>query len=352
MARALKFAEAVNEALHLAMHTDPSVICYGLGVPDPKHIFGTTVGLQERFGSERVFDMPASENGMTGVAIGAAVTGLRPVMIHQRLDFFLLAMDQLVNGAAKWHYTFGGRMNVPLTIRLIVGRGWGQGPTHSQSLHAWFAHIPGLKVVMPTTPADAKGLLLSSIFDDNPVVFIEHRWLHNSEGEVPEGDYRVPLGEANIVRSGNDITLVAMSYMTAEAMRASDYLSDHGVHCDVIDLRTLSPLDWDTVFASVGRTGRLLVADMGFRTCGVGGEVVARVVERLGNTMKAMPRRIALPDCPTPTSCALTNGFYPRAEEIVAEAASLLGTDICLKGLAEKRVCPHDVPGDWFRGPF
>lgn len=181
----LTFAKAINAALHEAMSLDSSVICYGLGVTDPKTVFGTTANLAERFGGDRVFDMPTSENAMTGIAIGAALNGIKPVMTHQRLDFFLLALDQLVNGAAKWHYMFGSQVTVPLTIRLILGRGWGQGPTHSQNLQAWFAHIPGLKVVMPTTPGDAKGLLLSSVFDPNPVVFLEHRWLHNTMGEVP-----------------------------------------------------------------------------------------------------------------------------------------------------------------------
>lgn len=178
-ARTLTFGKAVNEALATALAEDPKAILFGLGTDDPKGIFGTTVGLQQKFGRERVFDMPTSEAGMTGVAIGASLNGIRCIMTHQRLDFFLLTMDQLVNNAAKWHYMFGGKSSVPITIRLILGRGWGQGPTHSQSLQSWFAHIPGLKVVMPTTPKDAKGLLLASIFDPNPVLFLEHRWLHH-----------------------------------------------------------------------------------------------------------------------------------------------------------------------------
>ena len=244
----MNFANAVNAALHQAMEIDSSVICYGLGVTDPKAVFGTTANLEKRFGPRRVFDMPTSENAMTGVAIGAALNGIKTVMTHQRIDFFLLAMDQLVNGAAKWHYMFGGQNSIPITIRLIIGRGWGQGPTHSQNLQAWFAHIPGLKVVMPTTPEDAKGLLLASIFDPNPVIFLEHRWLHNAVGEVPAGDYRVPLGQARTARSGADITIVAMSYMTVEALHAADYLARQGICCEVIDLRTIKPLDWQTVF--------------------------------------------------------------------------------------------------------
>ena len=351
--KTLTYAQAINEALHQAMEMDDNVICYGMGVPDPKGVFGTTLELQERFGGERVFDMPTSENAMTGVAIGAALNGIRPVMTHQRVDFFLLAMDQLVNNAAKWHYMFGGHGSIPITIRLIIGRGWGQGPTHSQHLHAWFANVPGLKVVMPATPADAKGLLLTSIFDENPVVFIEHRWLHNSSGPVAAGDHhRVPLGEAMTVRSGSDITIVAMSHMTIEAIQAADYLAQFGVSCDVIDLRTISPIDWDHVLASVRRTGRVITLDTGPLTGGIGAEVVARVAEKLGSTLKANPRRIALPDFPTPTSPALTAGFYPGAKQIICEVASMLGREIPTSNLSAQRSGPHDVPGEWFSGPF
>ena len=240
--RTLTFVQAVNEALHTAMAHDPAVICFGLGVDDPKAIFGTTTGLKDRFGSERVWDMPTSENAMTGIAIGAALQGIRPVMVHQRLDFFLLAMDQLVNNAAKWHYMFGGQRSVPLTIRLILGRGWGQGPTHSQSLHAWFSHVPGLKVVMPTTPADAKDLLLASIADPNPVIFLEHRWLHNRVGPVPAGDVRVPLGKARILREGRDVSIVAVSYMVIEALHA---VEDPELGMDIVELGLMYDVEVD-----------------------------------------------------------------------------------------------------------
>ncbi|HEY9765762.1 MAG TPA: alpha-ketoacid dehydrogenase subunit beta, partial [Chroococcales cyanobacterium] len=218
--RELTYSQAINEALDQALERDPSVYLIGEGVPDPKGIFGTTLGLQEKFGSARVMDMPLSENGMTGVAVGSALMGLRPVMVHQRLDFALLALDQIVNHAAKWHYMFAGQQSVPLVIRLILGRGWGQGPQHSQSLHSWFAHIPGLKVVMPTTPHDAKGLLMKSIEDDNPVIFIEHRWLHDIKGEVPTEPYGVALGSCRVAREGKDLTIVSASYMTLEALKA------------------------------------------------------------------------------------------------------------------------------------
>jgi pyruvate dehydrogenase E1 component beta subunit len=346
------FATAINEAIHQAMEIDKSVICYGLGVTDPKAVFGTTANLEKRFGPERVFDMPTSENAMTGVAIGAALNGVKSVMTHQRIDFFLLAMDQLVNSAAKWHYMFGSQNSIPITIRLIIGRGWGQGPTHSQNLHAWFAHIPGLKVVMPSTAEDAKGLLISSILDPNPVVFLEHRWLHNSIGEVPDNDFRVPLGKAKIVRAGVDITIVSMSYMTIEALHAADYLAMQDISCEVIDLRTIKPLDWDAVMHSVSKTGRLLTLDSGFTTGSVAGEIVARVAIEAFDKLKAPPARLAMPDVPEPTSVALTKGFYVRAADIAIKVMSMMGKNCDRINTDLPESIPHDVPGDWFRGPF
>ncbi|MCP4138374.1 MAG: alpha-ketoacid dehydrogenase subunit beta [bacterium] len=352
MARLLNFAKAVNEALAQAMKMDKSVICYGLGADDPKRIFGTTEGLKEQFGHERVFDMPASENAMTGVAIGASLNGIRPVVSHQRLDFFLLAMDQLVNNAAKWRYMFGGQASVPITIRMIIGRGWGQGPTHSQNLQSLFAHIPGLKVVMPATAEDAKGLLISSVFDDNPVIFLEHRWLYNLEGNVPEGDFRVPIGKARQMRTGNDLSVVSLSYMTIEALHALDVLEKQGVSCDLIDLRTVKPIDWETVFCSVRKTGRLLALDTGVRTGSVAGEVIARVSMECFDSLKQRPERLALPDLPTPTSPSLTRVFYKRAEDIADMVGKMLGKDLHTDEIKQKRNYPHDVPGDWFKGPF
>ena len=346
------FSTAINEAIHQAMEVDESVICYGLGVTDPKSVFGTTANLEKRFGSERVFDMPSSENAMTGVAIGAALNGIKSVMTHQRIDFFLLAMDQLVNSAAKWHYMFGSQTSIPITIRLIIGRGWGQGPTHSQNLQAWFSHIPGLKVVMPTTPEDAKGLLISSIFDPNPVVFLEHRWLHNTIGEVPGGDFRVPIGKAKIVRTGADVTIVSMSYMTIEALHAAEYLATQGISCEIIDLRTIKPLDWDTVMHSVAKTGRLLALDSGFTTGSVAGEIVARVAIEVFDKLKVPPARLAMPDVPEPTSYALTKGFYVRAADIAKKIMEMLGKDFSEVSNTLLEPTPHDVPGNWFKGPF
>ena len=349
--RLLTFSDAINEALHEALAADKQVICYGLGTDDPKRVFGTTANLVERFGRNRVFDMPTSENAMTGVAIGAGLNGIRSVMCHQRVDFFLLAMDQLVNNAAKWHYMFGGQKSVPITIRLIIGRGWGQGPTHSQNLQAWFAHIPGLKVVMPTTSADAKGLLLGSIFDDNPVVFLEHRWLHNMEGDVPAGDFRIPLGKAATLTSGDDVTIVSASYMTVEALHAIESLESMDIGVDLIDMRSINPIDWDCILTSVRHTGRLLALDTGTLTCSVSAEVVARACSACFESLKCAPRRLAPPDVPTPTSRRLTAEYYVQSSDIVVAVCEMLNRHV-EKGALPVREGPHDVPGDWFKGPF
>lgn len=350
--RTITFANAVNEAIDIAMTANESVICYGLGVTDPKGVFGTTSGLEAKYGGDRVFDMPTSENAMTGVGVGAALAGLYPIMTHQRLDFFLLAMDQLVNSAAKWHYMFGGNGSVPLTIRLIVGRGWGQGPTHAQNLHSWFAHIPGLKVVIPTNAYDAKGLLLSSIFDPNPVVFLEHRWLHNSTALVPTEDYRLPIGHARVVRPGSDISIVAVSYMVPEAERAAKFLKDEfNVNCEVIDLQSIRPIDWETIFSSVKKTGKLLVLDTGVESCSVAGEVIASCCTNIFQHLSAAPRRLCMPEVPEPTSPALTKNFYNDAENVTECVAEMLGLD---KQFAAnlRNNGKRDVPGEWFSGPF
>jgi pyruvate/2-oxoglutarate/acetoin dehydrogenase E1 component len=350
--RELTFAQAINEATHQAMAEDPSVICFGLGVTDPGAIFGTTKGLEAKFGASRVFDTPTSENAMTGVGVGAALAGLKPLMTHQRLDFFLLAMDQLVNSAAKWHYMFGGQFNVPITIRLIIGRGWGQGPTHSQNLQAWFTHIPGLKVVMPTTPVDAKQLLLASIDDPNPVIFLEHRWLHNLKDHVPECSDRGEIGRARKARVGDDLTIVCSGYLTLEAIRAADYLAAQGLGCDVIDLRSLSPLDWPTIFDSVRKTGRILAVDSGSITGSMSGEIIARVSSERFADLKVAPLRLAQPDVPEPTSFGLTRDFHVRSDTIAKSALGMLGVTLEGVNSALMRPDPHDVPGTWFKGPF
>ena len=350
--RIIPFSKAINEALHFSMSNDKNVILYGLGVDDPMEIFGTTEGLAKKFGNDRVFDVPTSENAITGVGIGASIGGLIPVMTHQRLDFFLLAMDQLVNAAAKWYFMFGEQRSIPITVRLIIGRGWGQGPTHSQNLQSWFAHIPGLKVVMPSTPEDAKGLLLASIADKNPVVFLEHRWLHNLKGHVEKKAVPIPLGKASVLRKGKDITLVTMSYATIESIHASDYLKEHfNISCEIIDLRTVSPVDYGTVFQSISKTGKVLVLDTGMKNCSISSEIIARIAEKFWGKLDKRPEQLALPDFPEGTSPALTKDYHVSAEDIIKRV--LFMSDIKSKQkISLERQFPHDVPGDWFTGPF
>lgn len=355
--RNLTFSSAINEALHISMKKDKKMLCYGLGVTDPKSVFSTTMNLEKRFGSDRVFDIPTSENGITGVSIGAAINGVRSVITHQRLDFFLLAMDQLVNSAAKWYYMFGSKKSVPITIRLIMGRGWGQGPTHSQNLQSWFNHIPGLKVVMPSFPEDAKGLLISSIFDPNPVVFLEHRWLHSTTSNIKNGDYRIKIGKAKICKKGNDITIISMSYLTIEAIKAAKFLEKNfGIKSEVIDLRTIKPLDWNVVFNSVKKTGKLLVLDTGFTTGSVAAEIIAKISIEKFNYMKKPPVRLAMPDIPEPTSPALTKNLYVTSIEIIDSVLKILNKKSNINKIKLKKALNypkhHDIPDKNFEGPF
>jgi len=352
MNRQLKFSEAIREATDQAMERDQSVYIIGLGVPDPKGIFGTTLGLLEKYGAERVQDMPLSENAMTGVALGSALVGMRPIITHQRMDFALVAMEQMVNQAAKWHYMFGGKAKVPMVVRMIIGRGWGQGPQHSQSLQAWFAHIPGLKVVMPTTAHDAKGLLAAAIEDNNPVIFIEHRWLHNIADEVPEEYYTVPLGKARVMCEGSDVTIVGTSYMALESLQAAEHLREEGISAEVIDLRTIRPWDVETVLTSIRKTGRLVVTDTAGAAFGVSAEIAATVLEREFASIKSAPVRIALPDHPCPTSPALSDHYYPRAGRIALEVKKMLGHKTVAESLDASPGHRLDVPDPSFKGPF
>lgn len=346
------FREAIRLALHDEMTEDPDTIFIGLGATDPGAVFGTTAGLVESFGPTRVFDGPTSENAMTGVGVGAAIAGLKPIMSHQRLDFFLLAMDQLVNSAAKWHYMFGGEVTVPLTIRLILGRGWGQGPTHSQNLQAWFAHIPGLRVIVPTFPKDAYGLLRASIQDLNPVLILEHRWLHNTSGDLAQDDLSSRMDKARVARSGNDVTICSTGLLTLEALRAAQWLASEGVDCEVIDLRSLNPIDWETVLSSVGRTRRLVVCDPAPVTASVASEIVATATVELFDALESAPIRVSQPDLPEPTSASLTKGFHATAHTIATAALQCLAKAPPPEIASLTSDKPHDVPGPWFSGPF
>ena len=346
--RELKYWQAISEGLVQAMEADASVFAMGVGVDDPKGIFGTILEAGRKFGDRRVFDIPLSENAITGVATGASLCGMRPVMVHARNDFMLVAMDQLINNASKWRYMSGGSSHVPITIMTIIGRGWGQGAQHSQSLQAIFSHFPGFKVVMPATPYDAKGLLAASIKDDDPVIFIQHRRLFEQSGDVPAEYYEVPLGKAIIRRPGKDVSIVATSQMVSEALSAAETLQGHGTSAEVIDVRTVNPLDNELIFDSVRRTGRLVVADTAWKNCGIGSEIIARVTSNLFDCLRSPVRHIALPDSPPPVSHTLERLFYPGADEIVAAVSELIDSP-SIKGKSNRPARPLDED---FHGPF
>jgi len=352
------YAQAVCDALSECARRDPSVLLLAEGVDDPSAVFGTLRGIQDVAAPDQLIEMPVAENGLMGVAVGAALMGKRPVISFHRVEFALLAMEQIVNNAAKMHYITGGMHQVPLVVRAVVGRGWGQGPEHSQSLETLFAHIPGLKVIMPSYPVDAKRLLQGAVEDPNPVICIEHRWCHYASGEVPTGYVPELLSGPRVIRSGGDLTIVSTSYMTLEAARAAAELENLGFQVELIDLRVLRPLNLDPVFDSVRQTGRLLTVDTGFRTLGIGAEIVSRVAESCFDALKAPPRRLGLPDHPTPSSRGLVPGFYPDAARILDDAGQMLGVDAdkleaSVRELRQRRdQLPVDVPDPFFKGPF
>jgi pyruvate dehydrogenase E1 component beta subunit len=322
--RELSYRDAICEALDQALSRDSRVFLIGEGIDDPGGVFGSTKGLAGRHGRTRVMDMPLAENGLTGVCAGAAMTGMRPVMIHMRVDFLPMAMDQIINHVAKWSYMTGGSVKVPLTIRAITGRGWGSAAQHSQSLHALFAHIPGLNVVMPASPYDAKGLLLGAIAGTTPTLVLEHRWLYDRIGPVPEEPYLIAAGSGMVRRGGSDVTLVGVSSMVDELMLAAAELERERIMAEVIDLRSVRPLDEELIVASVRKTGRLLVADTGWKRCGVSAEVAAIAAERAFDRLRAPVRRICVADCPTPASHVLEQAFYPNVADIVAAVRGML----------------------------
>jgi pyruvate dehydrogenase E1 component beta subunit len=312
----LSYSLAINEALHQMMKFDPSVLLLGQGVKSPWYVGNTAQGLLERFGEDRVIDTPVSENGITGAAVGAAIAGMKAVVVHPRMDFMFFAMDPIINQAANWHYMNGGKASVPVVFWGIINRGGEQAAQHSQAIHGLFANIPGLKVVMPTTAYDAKGLMIAAIQDPNPVVFVDERLLYREEDTVPEEIYTVEIGKGVIRKEGKDVTIVAVSLMVHEAMKAAEALALEGVEVEVIDLRTVKPLDQELIIGSVRKTGRLVVADVGWKSFGVSSEIAALVVENAFDALKAPVLRVALPDCPAPASRNLEEAYYPMAEDI------------------------------------
>lgn len=345
--RRIDFCGAIREAMWQEMERDPTVFVYGIGVPTNDKVFGSIAGLAEKFGADRCFDTPLSEEAMTGFGLGAAINGMRPIHIHIRVDFLMLAMNQLVNMVSTYSYSTRGRVKVPLVIRALVGRGWGQGYQHSKSLHSYFAHIPGLKVILPTTPQDAKGLLISAIRDDNPVVFIEHRWLYWAVDEVPEDSYTIPIGEGNILRPGKDITIVATSWMNIEALKAAEILEREGVSVEIVDPRTISPFDDTLAVESTRKTGHCIVADNDWVACGFGAEVAARISEKCFGQLKSPVRRMGFAPTPCPTVRCLENEFYPGAAKIVRAVEEKLG--LTPLDLSKEDFYSHERR---FKGPF
>jgi pyruvate/2-oxoglutarate/acetoin dehydrogenase E1 component len=318
--RTLSYAAAIREAHAQLIERDARVFLIGQGLSSPWYAGASLDQLDRDFGCERLLDSPVSENAVTGMAIGAALAGMRPIVFHPRMDFLLLAMDPIVNQAANWSYLFSGRSSVPMVIRAVINRGGEQGAQHSQALHALFMHVPGLKVVMPATPADAKGLLIAAVEDPNPVLYIDDRWLYGHTGPVPEAMTATPIGVAAVRRTGRDVTLIGVSWMAAEALAAAGDLARDGIDAEVIDLRSLKPWDLETVLASVRKTGGAVIADPGWKTAGAAAEIAATISEEAFDDLRAPPVRVTLPDAPAPANPAEERGYYPGSAEI-ADAA-------------------------------
>ena len=320
----MTYADAIRSALVEEMERDERVILLGEDIALYGGAFRVTRGLAAKFGTDRVLNTPISENSFVGVGVGGALCGLRPVVEIMFMDFITLAMDQVVNHAAKLHYIYGGQARVPLVVRAPAGAGRGYGASHSQSLEAWFVHTPGLKVAAPATPRDAHGLLKAAIRDDNPVIFIENKLLYGVKGDVPDPGEVIPLGRAAVVRVGGDVTLVAYSRMTSLALEAAAQLEEHGMSCEVLDLRTLAPLDEEAILASVAKTRRAVIVEEDTRRGGMGAEVAAVIADRGYEHLDSPIRRVACDDVPIPCSPVLERAVLPSVEKIVAAVESLI----------------------------
>lgn len=326
MMKKMTYREAINHALISEMERDERVFVYGIGVDDHLRVFGTTNNIVEKYGNKRCVGTPISEDAMTGMGMGAALNGLRPVHVHIRVDFLMLAMNQLSNMLSTHHYGTGGEFNVPMVIRAVVGRGWGQSYQHSKSMQSCFAHIPGLKVVMPTTPQDVHGMMLSAIRDNNPVLILEHRWLYDAVGEV-DCDMAIPLNEPDLIRKGNDITIIATSWMNVEALQAADILKRRNINVEIIDARAISDFDETIMVESVKKTRRCIVVDNDWIHCGFGAEIAARLSEKCFGFLAAPIKRLGWEETPCPCARNLENLFYTGAEKIVRAVEKELGLD-------------------------
>ena len=326
MSQNTSYSEAIYQAFDYLLATYPEVFVLGQGLWSPWYVGNTMIDLDKKYGKERVIDSPVSEEACTGMGVGASLFGYRPIILHPRIDFMILATDPLVNQAAKWSSMLGGQANPAVTIRGIVNRGGEQGAQHSQALHSWFAHIPGLRVVMPASVADARDLFISSVLSNDPVLYIDDRWLYERTDNLPPIE-EVPLHRVGpkVVRTGSDVTLVGASYSAYLAEQAAEVLVQQGVSAEVVDLRVINPLQYETVVESVRKTGRLVVVDGSWRTCGLAGEIIAGVSESMNPSLfKAAPLRITLPDAPAPTSKVLEQEYYPTPMGIASTIKSTL----------------------------
>lgn len=349
--RSITSAEAIREGTYQSMKRDKNVYIIGEGIQDPKRIFGTTEKLLEEFGQQRVIETPVSENAMTGICIGSAMMGLRPIQIHQRVDFALLSLEQIFNNAAKAFFVSNQKHKVPIVIRMIIGRGWGQGPMHSQIMDTLFSQIPGLKVLMPTFPKDFKGMLISAIQDNNPVIFLENRWLHNIKGNVPKGYYKNNINRPTKVLNGKDITVVANGYNLLEMLEINKVLKEHKIEIDLFDLNVIQPLNINEIIKSVKKTKRILTLDSGFKNLGIGSEITSRISEKFGNNLKSKPRRLGLPFLPTPSSRFMAKNYYITKKDMLLQFESIFN----IRNMSNKIKINKslvDVPDLKFKGPF
>lgn len=350
MKKNITYFQAINEAIKEQMKKDKKVILMGLGVDDPKGVFGTTLDIHKKF-KKRVFDMPTAENAFTGIGLGLATSGFKPIIVHQRVEFSLLSVEQIFNQIAKWFYMSNGKVNVPIVIRLIIGKGWGQGPQHSQSLEALFTHIPGLKVVAPTFAIDAKELMIESIKDPDPIIFFEHRWLHGNFSEIKKTKSKSKIGRATILKKGHDLSIISFSSSLIECLKCQKFFNQIKLNAEIIDLKTLRPLDKATIIKSAKKTKKVLIVDNGMLNNGVGSEISAMINESLDN--KILVKRLGVVDQPIPSSPAIARYCYPRQKNIIETVLKMIDHKYINNfKLKEENIIGSDQPDPNYIGPF
>ncbi len=345
------FSQAINLALQESMKKFNDLMIIGQGVDDPKRIFGTTNNLIEKYGKKRVVDVPTAENSMVGIAIGLSTKSIKSVLIFQRAEFALLAAEQIINQAAKWYFMSAGKSKISIVFRILIGRGWGQGPQHSQSLEMVYANIPGLKIVAPSSPNDAYHLLKQSIKENNPIIFLEHRWLYEIKGSILKKSSNIKIGKCKKISNGGDITLISYSYNLIECQRAVKVLNQFGIKVDLIDMPTIRPIDYKTILKSVNKTRKILFVDNGWSTYGIGSEILAKVSEIFSKN-KIITSRIGILESPIPSSINLAKHFYPTPYKISKKILKLLNKDNIKLKKYFVRTLAHDQPNESFKGPF